>query len=85
MHEKLKIAAEHINNFEREIKHSTASLKESNNIPSEMLEGKLVLPVSPSEINGGVCAIDSGFITQSIHGIDIALVKSAAVHFLCKF
>jgi len=76
MHEKLKEAAEHINRFENEVRQEASSLRNSGN--------QEIHPVSPVLIEGGVCAVDSGFVTHSIHGIDIGMVKTACVCFNYK-
>jgi hypothetical protein len=79
MLDKLRAAAEHMDGIHKKIRESAASVRSSNAIFPEALERQLLLPVAAAPVNGSVCAIDGGLLSQELHGIDLVIGKAVAV------
>ena len=76
-----------ISNLENQRKMTGKFLKDMNssdlNIGDEIFESKLIVPVKQSVLgNLTIVGTDGGLVKQSLHGIDIMLVRSMAVLFM---
>ncbi|MBU0636338.1 DNA double-strand break repair nuclease NurA [Candidatus Micrarchaeota archaeon] len=54
-------------------------LKELNS--TEAPENQFIIPIQPSALNCRVCGGDSGFVSKSLHSIDLVLVRTVGVLF----
>lgn len=85
MLEELKKAALHIQKKEEKIKNSAEKLKEKNPDSREFIEGKMILPVSPSSsLDLKVGAVDGGILSYEMHGVDVLIFRSASAIFEYK-
>ncbi len=82
MNDKLFSAIKHMTEFGNQLKESAMLLRTSNFTSEEFLEGAMIKELAAIPINGNVCAIDSGLLSHSIHGVDILLLRTVAVDLL---
>lgn len=47
----------------------------------ELRETQFVFPLQPAELNARICGADSGFVSKSLHSIDLILVRAVGVLF----
>jgi hypothetical protein len=48
---------------------------------TEVQENRFVFPLRSSELNARICGSDSGFVSKSLHSIDLVLVRAVGVLF----
>ncbi len=48
---------------------------------TEIQENRFVFPLQPKELNCRICGSDSGFVSKSLHSIDLVLVRAVGVLF----
>ncbi|MBS3067215.1 DNA double-strand break repair nuclease NurA [Candidatus Micrarchaeota archaeon] len=82
MHDKLFSAIRHMTEFGNQLKENAMLLRTSNFTSEEFLEGVMIKNLTALPINGNVCAVDSGLLSHSMHGVDILLLRTVAVNFL---
>lgn len=82
MHDKLASAVSHVRELENRLKENALGLRSSNFTSSEFLEGSMIMEMpEPTAVSGRICAVDSGLLAYSAHGVDIALLRAVAVIF----
>jgi hypothetical protein len=78
-----------ISNLENQRKKTGEFLKDLNSstltLGDEIFENKLIIPVKQSTLeNLAIAGVDGGLVKQSLHGIDIMLIRSIAALFIYK-
>ncbi len=81
MEEAISEAAEHITRFEKRLYERAQFLRANGKSNTQFLESPLIKPLTPATINELVCAIDSGCIPYSTHGVDMLLIRAVSVAF----
>ncbi|MEK6982897.1 MAG: DNA double-strand break repair nuclease NurA [Candidatus Micrarchaeota archaeon] len=84
MLEKLYTLSSHIKEHKNSLSKVSDEIRSTLKIPDDeaVIEKQLTFSLSKLRVNNSVCAVDSGFIDQHMHGVDIVMVKSVAVNFI---
>lgn len=82
MNDKLFSAIKHMTEFGNQLKENAMLLRTSDFTSEEFLDGAMIKELAAIPINGNVCAIDSGLLSHSMHGVDILLLRTVAVNLL---
>lgn len=81
MLDKIRTAAMHISEAQSKMREAAEELRSLNFEVSDQLEKNLFYPVSLSNIEGDLCAVDGGLLAQEFHGVDLIISQAAAVNF----
>jgi hypothetical protein len=85
MHEKLTALSSFLQGMENSMRAKAQGLRENPAVQDESaLEKALAIPVARKRLDCSICAVDSGFAMRAFHGVDVVLVKSAAVNFFYR-
>lgn len=84
MLDKLQSLSSHIREHKYNLSKKSHEIRSTLAVPTDdgVVEKQLIFSLVKKPINGSVCAVDSGFIDQHMHGVDIVMVKSVAVSFV---
>lgn len=82
MLEKLKQIAELVAKNQSQLKNTVQAIREQQQNFDFSSEDSLILPVSKTSINTNICGIDSGFVSDRVHGIDLLITKTVAANFI---